>query len=1103
MSDDGDRTCPLCAEEMDLTDQQLRPCKCGYEICVWCWHQINDMAEKEETEGRCPACRTPYDKERIVRMAANCKRLVADINAEKKQKSQKSKLKTSLEAKKHLSGVRVVQWNLVYIIGLPANLCDRSILERKEYFGQYGKIIKVSISRSASAPSQQASSNCTFSVYVMYSREEEAIRCIQAVHNYILEGKTLKACFGTTKYCHAWLRNMTCSNPDCLYLHDIGSQDDSFTKDEVISACTRSKVPQIASNSSQRRSGNVLPPPDEFSNSITASARTYIKSASNIASTQVKGSPPSSSAGKPTVLPAGASWGLRSSNCRPPTSSVACSQVPYAKQKAETIGNSCLPPTLTESPNHPSAWNEVVPTSKVPEGQTLTITKLPSLLMESTKQYSSWHDDIDMAAKVTESRDSPQISDVSQPEEPLSQSPGVVTSSDCSSRFSSWDNDINMTSKVGEENQMAHSDDGFRQLEYLTPVIEKQCQTSVSDVSTVDVSGVTRISQLSLNFVHCLPVSAPEDKETFIHVNGDNTKPTNGTISKGFDRQFGRSDSDRSAQGSSTINEATHGLCSSFSSVRVDNRDRLGRLNVNQNLISDSDSLTPVIPLCNVSDPPPWSKASQLLDKHGGNESKDQSGEPLKEKLISAVNSKDRVLLPCDDKAFIGNVGHLSSPPYANYSRNSGNCSTSTSSNTDAQNKQTPRADRMMDRKMEMCSFPLGEYALSNGHQDEQSSSPREIFRCPEMNCNEEKVKSSGRIDDIAYNNKYATVNLKGESSIISDILSLDVDPWDDSSNTVDSFASLLGETEKQERSFKLLSSWKSNNSNQSRFSFARQESQGNIVQPIRSEVYAQKFCSSSHDSYESGLRNGILFNTFEAPNTSIMSNPVISSDKAASTSRSKISAPPGFSAPNRVPPGFSSQDRFYETHEAALSENHLVGSPAGNPYQSHIAGNPGDAELIDPAILAVGKGRMSLGIDNLGLGLKSTFPVQSSPSENDLRLHLLKQQSLSSYQNLGIPDCVGDRFLPLRDAYITSQLSAENHCSLSPMVQMSLQQLRNSQLLNKQWDGFNDLWTGSDMGMSEVMRNERFEHSNCYSSNDDKNLHFPNSDLYNREFRM
>lgn len=32
MSDQGEKTCPLCAEEMDLTDQQLKPCKCGYEV---------------------------------------------------------------------------------------------------------------------------------------------------------------------------------------------------------------------------------------------------------------------------------------------------------------------------------------------------------------------------------------------------------------------------------------------------------------------------------------------------------------------------------------------------------------------------------------------------------------------------------------------------------------------------------------------------------------------------------------------------------------------------------------------------------------------------------------------------------------------------------------------------------------------------------------------------------------------------------------------------------------------------------------------------------------------------------------------------------------
>ena len=35
-----------------------------------------DMAEKDESEGRCPACRAPYDKEKIVGMAAKCERFI-------------------------------------------------------------------------------------------------------------------------------------------------------------------------------------------------------------------------------------------------------------------------------------------------------------------------------------------------------------------------------------------------------------------------------------------------------------------------------------------------------------------------------------------------------------------------------------------------------------------------------------------------------------------------------------------------------------------------------------------------------------------------------------------------------------------------------------------------------------------------------------------------------------------------------------------------------------------------------------------------------------------------------------------------------------------
>ncbi|ONL94825.1 RNA binding (RRM/RBD/RNP motifs) family protein [Zea mays] len=104
------------------------------QICVWCWHHIIDMAEKEETKGRCPACRTRYDKDMIVKMAATCD--------------------------------RVIQRNLVYIIGLPAHLCNESVLERKEYFGQYGEVLKVLVSRLTGPPSQQASANSSISVYV-------------------------------------------------------------------------------------------------------------------------------------------------------------------------------------------------------------------------------------------------------------------------------------------------------------------------------------------------------------------------------------------------------------------------------------------------------------------------------------------------------------------------------------------------------------------------------------------------------------------------------------------------------------------------------------------------------------------------------------------------------------------------------------------------------------------------------------------------------------------------------------------------------------------------------------------------------------------------
>lgn len=42
-----------------------------------------------------------------------------------------------------------------------------------------------------------------------------------------------RASYGTTKYCNSFLRYLPCNNPECLFLHEVGNEDDSFTKEEI------------------------------------------------------------------------------------------------------------------------------------------------------------------------------------------------------------------------------------------------------------------------------------------------------------------------------------------------------------------------------------------------------------------------------------------------------------------------------------------------------------------------------------------------------------------------------------------------------------------------------------------------------------------------------------------------------------------------------------------------------------------------------------------------------------------------------------------------------------------------------------------------------
>eukprot|EP00795_Rhopilema_esculentum_P012807 gene12807-3546_t len=185
--------CPLCMEVMEIDDLNFFPCSCGYQICRFCWHRI-----RTDENGLCPACRKQYSEDPAMYQP--------------------------------LSKDEVIQKNLLFVVGLSQRLADIELLKKHEYFGKYGKIMKVIINPSTNYAGPQGPSA---SAYITYSKEEENLKAILAVNNIQQDGRTLRVSLGTTKYCTHFLRNMQCKNPDCMYLHEMGDDNACFTKEDM------------------------------------------------------------------------------------------------------------------------------------------------------------------------------------------------------------------------------------------------------------------------------------------------------------------------------------------------------------------------------------------------------------------------------------------------------------------------------------------------------------------------------------------------------------------------------------------------------------------------------------------------------------------------------------------------------------------------------------------------------------------------------------------------------------------------------------------------------------------------------------------------------
>ena len=157
--------------------------------------------------------------------------------AAKKREAEKREIEAS--SRKNLAGVRVVQKNLVYVIGLNPTIRDESqllqTLRGDQYFGQYGEIEKIVVSKAKPG----GNPNQGIGVYVTFARKVDASTCIAAVDGSPNGDRVLRfvwishfdatinqypncyyrAQYGTIKYCSSFLRNEQCNNRNCTFLH--------------------------------------------------------------------------------------------------------------------------------------------------------------------------------------------------------------------------------------------------------------------------------------------------------------------------------------------------------------------------------------------------------------------------------------------------------------------------------------------------------------------------------------------------------------------------------------------------------------------------------------------------------------------------------------------------------------------------------------------------------------------------------------------------------------------------------------------------------------------------------------------------------------------
>lgn len=139
------------------------------------------------------------------------------MKKEEKGKKKKLRMEQSSETLRYLlEDVRIVQTNIIFVLGLPKQLSKPKIIQKHEFFGQYGKILKVKINSRLGFKNKQ-------SVIIVYSSPSEAALAVLCANKVIINKKKVRVSLGMNKFCFNFVLRNQCKFSKCSFIHCFSS----------------------------------------------------------------------------------------------------------------------------------------------------------------------------------------------------------------------------------------------------------------------------------------------------------------------------------------------------------------------------------------------------------------------------------------------------------------------------------------------------------------------------------------------------------------------------------------------------------------------------------------------------------------------------------------------------------------------------------------------------------------------------------------------------------------------------------------------------------------------------------------------------------------